>query len=158
MFVERLTYGNAIKQIYIPDNGYTIFYRYIYDSSSWSDWKQIFPDYSSLSLVINGYIVFANGLIIQWMNIIIDAEIGEEISQDDTWTQYRYYYNFNFPNNTFSNSLQLTGMNWNGFDQSKLLFNTQHSKSYYSVYIPTSFILSGTVPKQMWCNIITIGN
>ena len=135
-----------------------ILYFRIKHLDTWRDWQQIYPDYSSLSLALNGYIIFTNGLIIQWFNILIDAAVGAEFSQDDKWTQYRFYYNFNFPNNTYSNNIQLSGINWNEIDTSKILFNTRHTKNEYTISMPTNFINSGSAPKQLWCNVLVIGS
>lgn len=40
---------------------------------TWKQWKRIYPDYSNISLRVNGYIVFNNGLILQW-GIIINGQ------------------------------------------------------------------------------------
>lgn len=40
--------------------------RHIWEANSWSQWRKIYPDYSNISLQINGYVVFTNGLILQW--------------------------------------------------------------------------------------------
>lgn len=126
--------------------------------SVYTKWEQIYPDYSNLSLALNGYIIFTNGLIIQWLNILIDAAVGAEISQDNMWTKYLYYYNFNFPNNTYSNNIQLSGVSWTGIDTSKILFNTKHTKNEYTILMPTNFINTGSGQKQLWCNVLVIGS
>ena len=35
-------------------------------SQMYSDWMQLYPYYSSISLQVNGYIIFTNGLMLQW--------------------------------------------------------------------------------------------
>ena len=40
---------------------------------NWRNWTRIYPDYSNISLRVNGYIVFNNGLILQW-GIIINGQ------------------------------------------------------------------------------------
>ena len=53
-------------QIYFHLNEiYKIFIRN-HNDQGFLDWEQIYPDYSSISLQTNGYIVFNNGLILQW--------------------------------------------------------------------------------------------
>ena len=47
---------------------YKIFIRTRNDLG-FSDWEQIYPDYSNISLQTNGYIVFTNGFILQWARI-----------------------------------------------------------------------------------------
>lgn len=97
MFVEKLTYGNAIKQIYIPDNGYAIFYRYIYDSSTWSDWQRIYPDYTSISLQNIGYIIFTNGLILQWTQGTYN-----KTTANSKYSYYQVQLPISFPNERFT--------------------------------------------------------
>ena len=41
-------------------------YKRIFNWHSWTNFIKIYPDYSSISLRINGYVIFTNGLIIQY--------------------------------------------------------------------------------------------
>jgi hypothetical protein len=41
-------------------------YKRIFNWHSWTNFIRIYPDYSQISLAINGYIIFINGLIMQW--------------------------------------------------------------------------------------------
>lgn len=62
------------------NNTYKIWIRKSFDKgqniSVYTDWKQIYPDYTDISLN-NGFIVFNNGLILQWGN---GGVTGESVS------------------------------------------------------------------------------
>ena len=72
LLVERIR--NGIKQIFFPDNLDNIYIRSYHTSIGWSNWMQIYPDYSDINLVENGYIIFHNGLILQWDSATIQTQ------------------------------------------------------------------------------------
>ena len=58
--------GNGFQLIDCREDK-TILYRHISsDSTNTTAWRRIYPDYNSRKLSSNGYIIFHNGLIIQW--------------------------------------------------------------------------------------------
>jgi len=72
LLVERMR--NGIKQIFLPDNLDNIYIRNYHTSIGWSNWVQIYPDYSDISLAESGYIIFYNGLILQWDSAFIQTQ------------------------------------------------------------------------------------
>jgi len=81
-------------QIYYSYSGKVLYrQKQFYLGDTWSEWKQLSPDYNNLLMNSSGYIVFTNGLIIQWMQKNIN---GIDINNG---------YNMLFPiifNNLFS--------------------------------------------------------
>lgn len=72
---------------------YRIFYRHIPGMNTQSDWLQVFPDYKNISLSNNGYIIFTNGLILQWGDFVsTDKQITTLINAG---TFHRYDLTFN---------------------------------------------------------------
>lgn len=68
LLVQKSIYG--IRQVFFNDDSNITYTRNCYaDINNWSDWKQIYPDYLSRLFDFNGYIIFTNGLIIQWGDI-----------------------------------------------------------------------------------------
>ena len=71
LFTSSSNNKNFILQIYYPDqtNEVIIAFRQSYknNTTDFSSWKYIYTnDYTSISLNQSGYIIFRNGLIIQW--------------------------------------------------------------------------------------------
>lgn len=66
------------------DRKVQFFYTYnqLYERSQYTDtcgnWKQIYPDYLDISLQTNGYIVFTNGLILQWIAYPTSSALGTD--------------------------------------------------------------------------------
>lgn len=80
LLVQRSTYG--IRQIFFNDDSNTIYTRNRYaDINNWSNWEQIYPDYSSISLQTNGYIIFNNDLILQWTSCGVSFATASEGAQ-----------------------------------------------------------------------------
>lgn len=76
-------------QIYFHLNEtYKIFIRTRNDQG-FSNWEQIYPDYSDIKLTQNGYIVLNNGLIIQWAELS-NRDTLTEIRNGDGILQYEY--------------------------------------------------------------------
>ena len=70
LFVIQNTGTDSLTNKYLSQTIFTstsrIFHRGLEGNNSWLSWKCLTDDYSSISLQINGYIVFTNGLILQW--------------------------------------------------------------------------------------------
>ena len=64
---------NGIKQIFFPDNFNNIYIRSYHNDWGWSNWSQIYPDYSNQLFTEHGYIVYVNGLIVQWSYEVINS-------------------------------------------------------------------------------------
>ena len=87
-------YANTrILQTYIGDNSNKIWMRENFNSE-WKDWKLIYPDYSNKYFSSNGYIVFTNGLIIQWGAYNNDRQASIEITLPINFNTANYIYIF----------------------------------------------------------------
>ena len=79
--------GNNLQEYY------PIYYRYIMNDNI-LPWKQLWPDYIGKTFNQNGYIHFANGLIIQWIRIGGPSYCHYGV--------YKFAYPISFINNMFS--------------------------------------------------------
>ena len=57
--------NTRILQTFISDEGHKFYLRTKYNDT-WKNWVCIYPDYSNRLFNTNGYIIFNNGLTLQW--------------------------------------------------------------------------------------------
>jgi hypothetical protein len=67
--------NNNVSQIAIDKYTQDIYFRTFNDA--WTNWQRIHPDYTSISLNMNGFITFNNGLILQWT---LDGAYAEHVT------------------------------------------------------------------------------
>ena len=122
------------------DGSHSLFIRRLEldDNNSWYPWIQIYPDYFNQNLTEYGYIVYCNGLIVQWSY--------EEISSTSPSTAY---YPIAFTNNC--RNIQLTSLKANESDTSahmrcgcvytynKAFFTAQSNQSGYFMWHAVSY-------------------
>ena len=96
-------------QIYFHLNEkYKIFIR-TRNNQGFSNWEQIYPDYSSKSLTVTGYIIFNNGLILQWLYISsIDGESAGIFKWEENNSTHEPYCKIIYPITLPNNLLNIT--------------------------------------------------
>ncbi len=104
--------NNNVSQIAIDKYTQYIYFRTFNDV--WTNWQQIHPDYTSISLNTNGFIIFNNGLILQWTSISYTAS-------DFSWISGWYRAYAPYPINFTNEPLLFVGCNIGQFDASKPL-------------------------------------
>lgn len=109
LIITNLSDGNAIFKLqrYYPHFSSSFYYR-IYYSSEWKTWSTYTSnDYKSISLNSNGYIIFRNGLILQFKREIINT------TTDGT---DEIIYPISFPNNICAFASASTDLQINHFN------------------------------------------
>ena len=119
--------------MYVPDNlnwnSSSIFFRNYYKNDSekpWREWKALyFNDYSNKLLDNNGFIIFNNGLIIQWENVDMPQEYYLNNKLNNTLiNKYYILHPVNYPMSftskiffTFAYDVDITVSEFNDIDK-----------------------------------------
>lgn len=147
----------AKTQFCISRADHNIYMRHIWEVNSWSHWRKIYPDYSNISLQTNGYIVFTNGLVLQWGWLSSTNWNGPRAYAHGV---YEYYTSLPKPLETPLGGIIVASLGGNLFDRAvnasivaytvdnseyiyfKMYTNSELSQLYNFQYINISFLNS----------------
>ena len=90
-------------QFYFVDSQPNFIYmrKMVEDEQPFFNWKQIYPDYSDIALAISGYIIFTNGLIIQYGNKTTTFHSGFQDIHLSISFLNSFVYTVNFKNDIY---------------------------------------------------------